>query len=576
MNFNSSEKQFNLHSINSESNYNNTDTKKKTNEKDYNIFNSVNISKSSQEMRNKYYENSEIKSKTNNNNNNNEYDSSNNNTFKLSYKKYTFSSFKSIPENNPNSNQKIDKNPFQLKSTSINNSNYSKINYKPEIYYPTELITNYQFWTGANYFPFKAKIIEGPSNFKPTLMTGTAITIGTLLFLIFESDYLNDEITVFIPILISILYLLIIVLLIIASFCDPGIIRKFYINKQLNNKERDNQKVVGKIFHLGHIMSYKYCYTCGIIRPNRSTHCSECNNCVERLDHHCPWMGNCAGKRNYIYFFIFLTLLNILQILMIIFCIIHIVQKVKDFSDLNKKLPPQIRKEHITAFSFCEVIMSVYLIIFNLFFIGFTTPLILYHINLILTDTTTKEKLRNAFYHGNPFSRNKWQNMKNVLFPTIKKYSILDILRGDYKEICDNKETKDNENKRDTKEVSNQKRPSNDSNFKLNLKDIMDNNINENKMENNETNLGLLNISETKVEQENIKQPGLYLNNKPDIIEINNTNKNLNSEPEPLDTVIEDSLDKGKEMNSKFLANSTQQIRDFVEHFRKKKKYNAE
>ena len=104
----------------------------------------------------------------------------------------------------------------------------------------------------------------------------------------------------------------------------------------------------------------------------------------------------------------------------------------------------------------------------------------------------------------------------------------------------------------------------------------MDSNINENKMENNETNLGLLNISETKVGQENIKLAGLSFNNKPNIIEINNHNKNLNSEPEPLDTVIEDSLDKGKEMNSKFLANSTQQIRDFVEHFRKKKKYNAE
>ena len=59
------------------------------------------------------------------------------------------------------------------------------------------------------------------------------------------------------------------------------------------------------------------CPDCEVVRTDRSRHCSICNRCVERFDHHCPWIGNCVGQKNHGFFMSFL--LSMLSLLVTTF-----------------------------------------------------------------------------------------------------------------------------------------------------------------------------------------------------------------------------------------------------------------
>ncbi|KAK0170890.1 hypothetical protein PV328_008681 [Microctonus aethiopoides] len=53
------------------------------------------------------------------------------------------------------------------------------------------------------------------------------------------------------------------------------------------------------------------CHSCKCFRPLRAKHCRICNRCVTYFDHHCPFICNCVGLRNRMWFFLFVMCIAI-------------------------------------------------------------------------------------------------------------------------------------------------------------------------------------------------------------------------------------------------------------------------
>ncbi|XP_052202407.1 protein S-acyltransferase 8-like [Diospyros lotus] len=257
----------------------------------------------------------------------------------------------------------------------------------------------YQVWKGSNKFFLGGRLIFGPDA-RSLLVTLLLIIVPVIIFCVFVARHLrhafspyNAGYAVLTAAIVFTVYVL--VLLLLTSAQDPGIVPRnaHPPEEELRYDTSVSVEVGGRqtptlqfprskeVMVNGIPVRVKYCDTCMLYRPPRCSHCSICNNCVERFDHHCPWVGQCIGLRNYRYFFCFVSSAMLLCIYVFAMSAFYI----KVLMDDHKGTVWVAMKE-----SPASVILMAYCFI-SLWFVGGLTG---FHLYLISSNQTTYENFR--------------------------------------------------------------------------------------------------------------------------------------------------------------------------------------
>ncbi|XP_062857084.1 palmitoyltransferase ZDHHC14 [Trichomycterus rosablanca] len=194
----------------------------------------------------------------------------------------------------------------------------------------------WQVFPGRNKFYCDGRIMMAKQT-GVFYLTMALILVTSGLFFAFDCPYLSSNLSPAIPAIGGVLFVFVMVMLLRASFSDPGVLpratpdeaadveRQIDAANGVNGAGSRPPPRTREVLINGQTVKLKYCFTCKIFRPPRASHCSLCDNCVERFDHHCPWVGNCVGKRNYRFFYLFILSLSFLTIFIFAFVITHVI-----------------------------------------------------------------------------------------------------------------------------------------------------------------------------------------------------------------------------------------------------------
>ncbi|BES93459.1 DHHC palmitoyltransferase [Nesidiocoris tenuis] len=252
----------------------------------------------------------------------------------------------------------------------------------------------WELFPGRNKFCCDGRIMMAPQT--SVFFVTVGLIVGTCgLFFVFDCPFLAMQISLLFPIVGAILFIFVMSSLLRTSFSDPGVIPRAtpdeaaYIEKQIEVPNSTNSPTyrppprTKEITVRGQTVKLKYCFTCKIFRPPRASHCSLCDNCVERFDHHCPWVGNCVGKRNYRYFYMFIVSLAFLCVFILAGAITHLILLCKDdrpFFEAVKESPASVIVALVCFFSVWSVLGLA----------GF-------HTYLTTSNQTTNEDIKGSF-----------------------------------------------------------------------------------------------------------------------------------------------------------------------------------
>uniref|UniRef100_A0A1I8GUR9 Palmitoyltransferase n=2 Tax=Macrostomum lignano TaxID=282301 RepID=A0A1I8GUR9_9PLAT len=215
-----------------------------------------------------------------------------------------------------------------------------------------------------------------------------------------RSPYVAYKVTVAIPVLQAFITFFVVANFARATFLDPG------TYPQCVRNESDDDDSRGTLFKSVEIRGcqskIKWCSTCRFYRPPRCSHCSSCDRCIDTFDHHCPWVNNCIGRRNYRAFFFFLSSLTAHTISVLAASIYFVVQHRENLRQVGP----------IVAI---VIVCVAGLLVFPI--AGLTG----FHIYLISKGVTTNEQVTHKYDVENPFdegcSKNCLQTLCGSQFP---------------------------------------------------------------------------------------------------------------------------------------------------------------
>ncbi|XP_075233061.1 palmitoyltransferase app isoform X2 [Lycorma delicatula] len=258
----------------------------------------------------------------------------------------------------------------------------------------THVTRKWELFPGRNRFWCDGRIMMAPQT-SVFFVTVGLICVTSTLFFLYDCPFLTLRISPAIPAVGGLLFVFVMAALFRTSFSDPGVIPRAtpdeaaYIEKQIEVPNSANSLTyrppprTKEVMVRGQTVKLKYCFTCKIFRPPRASHCSLCDNCVERFDHHCPWVGNCVGKRNYRYFYMFIVSLAFLCVFILACSVTHLILLTKDdrqFFEAVKESPTSI-----------VVVIVCFVSVWSI--IGLAG----FHTYLVSSNQTTNEDIKGSF-----------------------------------------------------------------------------------------------------------------------------------------------------------------------------------
>ncbi|KAL2631960.1 hypothetical protein R1flu_016646 [Riccia fluitans] len=156
----------------------------------------------------------------------------------------------------------------------------------------------------------------------------------------------------------------------------------------------------------------RFCRKCNQFKPPRCHHCSVCGRCILKMDHHCVWVVNCVGARNYKFFLLFLLYTFLETTLVTASLLPNFIAFFSDVDD-DTSLPGNL------ATTFLGFVLNL---AFALSVLGF----LIMHISLVSGNTTTIEAYEKKASTRWRFDVGRRRNFEQV-FGTRKLFWILPL-----------------------------------------------------------------------------------------------------------------------------------------------------